>query len=75
MCKIHTLASTAHVGLLCTQVDLLCKQVDLLSTTHFRTDLQRIEMVNLDDNDTGGAMVAQAHCANSANETYFTMTR
>ena len=51
------------------------KQVDLLSTAHFYTDLQQKEMVNLDDNDTGGAMVAQARCANSVNKTDFTTTR
>ena len=75
MCKTHSLDSTAQGDLLTEQVDLLSKQFDLLSTTHFCTDLQRTEMVKLDDNDTGGAMAAQTHCANSANKTDFTMTR
>ena len=32
-------------------------------------------MINNDENDTGGAMAAHTHSANSANEVDFTMTR
>ena len=72
---MHTLASAAQVDLLCTQVDLLLKQVNLLSTAHFCTDLQQLEMINNDENDTGGAMAAHTHSANSAMEIDFTKTR
>ena len=68
MCKTHSLDSTA-------QGDLLSEQVDLMFAAHFNTALQWTEMVKLDDNDTGGAMAAQTHCANSENTTEITMTR
>ena len=47
----------------------------LASTAHFCTDLQQLEMIKNDENDSGGAMAAQAQCANSANKVDFTMTR
>ena len=75
MCKLHTLASTAQIDLLCREVDLLLKQVNLLSTSHFYIDLQQLEMINNDENDTGGAMAAHTRSANSAMERDFTKTR
>ena len=78
-CKMHTLASTAQVDLLCwqvdlllKQVDLLLKQVDLLSAAHFCIDIQQLEMINNDENDTRGAMATHTRSANSANEVDFT---
>ena len=70
MCKTHSLESTA-LG----EVNLLSKQANLLSAAHFYTDLQQTEMVKTNENDTGGAMAAQAHSANSAGKVDFTMTR
>ena len=69
MCKTHSLDSTAQGDLLTEQVDLLSKQVNLLFAAHFSIALQWTKLVKLDDNDTGGAMAAQTHCANSANKT------
>ena len=53
----------------------MSKHVVLHSAAHFCTDLQWTKMVKLDDNDTGGAMAAQTHCANSTNRTRITITR
>ena len=75
ICKTHSLDSTAQGDLLTEQVDLLSKQINLRSSSHLCTDLQWTEMVKLDDNDSGGAMTAQTHCANLANTTKITMTR
>ena len=75
MCKTHSLDSTAQGNLLTEQVDLLSKHVNLLFAAHFTIELQWKKMIKLEDNDTGGAMAAQTHCANSTNKTGFTMTR
>ena len=53
----------------------MLKQVDLLSAAHFYTDLQQLEMINNDENDTGGAMAAHTHSANSTNKVDITKTR
>ena len=58
-CAKHTLLTLLHRA--------LSKQVDLLSAAHFNTALQWTEMVKLDKNDSGGAMGAPIHSANSVN--------
>ena len=66
---------TTHSSLYCRGQFTVPTGQFTVSVAQFCTHLQRTKMVKLDENDTGGAMAAQAHSTNSARKTDFTMTR